>query len=120
MSQYNLHVPQFIDDDVKEIYAQLCNYGYGRRTGEEFLDDLEKKQEQIEKYPLSCAVDTAYPSLTEMGVRKAVIFDGRYLLLYMIENQDVIVIMVERAERDYIIKFEANHRLYESEKQRDD
>ena len=115
MPRYNLHIPEFIDDDVKEIYATLSGYGYGRRTAEEFLDDLEKKQNQIIKHPFSCAVDTVYPSLTEMNVRKAVVNKGRHLMLYMVEEQTVVIIMVERAERDYITTFEANLKLYEED-----
>ena len=119
MSQYSLYIPSFIDGDVKIIYAELCGYGYGRRTAEYFLDDLEKKLEQIKRHPFSCAVDTVYPTLTEMEVRKAVINRGRHLMLYLIEEQTVVVIMVERAERDYIATVESNLKRYEEEKQRD-
>ena len=118
MSQYSLYIPQFIDSDVKEIYVYLSGYGYGRHTAEKFLDELEKKQEQIKRYPFSCAVDTVYPALIEMSVRKAVLWDGRYLMLYIVEDKTIVIVMVERAERDYITTFDANLKLYEEEKQR--
>jgi len=51
MSQCSLYIPPFIDSDVREIYVKLSGYGCGRRTSEEFLNEMENKQEQIRKYP---------------------------------------------------------------------
>jgi len=117
MSEYTAKIPDFIKQDAAVIYANI--WEYSQRAADSFESDFRKKVAQIEKYPFSCAVDTVYPSLVEKQIRKAIIYDGRYLLLYMVRDKDVVVLMVERAERDYITAFEANLKLYEDEKQRD-
>ena len=119
MSQYKLVVPDFIEEDVDEIVDTL--YEYGVNTAYAFSDDYLKKLEQIEQHPFSCAVDQVYPSLTEKGVRKAVINKDRFLILYMIkeEQSEIVIITVERAGRDYITAFEANLKLYNEADERD-
>ena len=117
MNDYRVEVPRFVGDDVDSIYDTLYDYGF--KTAENFYDSFEDKLEQIERHPFSCAVDMVYPLLTEKGVRKAVINHGRYIVLYFIEGKQVIVIAVERAERDYIATFEANLKLYEDDENRD-
>jgi hypothetical protein len=117
MSEYRVKTPDFIKVDFAIIYANI--WDYSQRAADNFERYYREKLEQIEKYPFSCAVDVVYPSLIEKQIRKAVIYDGRYLLLYMVKDKDVVPLMVERAERDYITTFEANLRLYEDEQQRD-
>jgi len=117
MSDYSVQIPYFIEDDVDYFYDYL--FEFGETTAERFHMDFKGKVAQIQQFPFSCAVDTVYPSLIGKQIRKAIIYDGRYLLLYMIRGKNVVVLMVERAERDYIATFEANLRLYEDEKQQD-
>ena len=117
MIKYFVKIPDFIKQQAAVIYAGI--WEYSQRAADNFENDFSKKVAQIGEFPFSCAVDTAYPSLTEKQIRKAVIFDGRYLLLYMVKDKSIVVLMLERAERDYITKFEANLRLYEDERQRD-
>ncbi len=111
MDEYTIETPDFIKLDASAIYSSL--YEYGQRTADNFENDMRKKINQIRRHPFSCAVDTVYPVLTEKQVRKAIIFNGRYLLLYLVKGKSVILLMLERAERDYINQFEANLRLYE-------
>ncbi|MCL2164376.1 MAG: type II toxin-antitoxin system RelE/ParE family toxin [Oscillospiraceae bacterium] len=105
MSQYKLVAPDFIEDDVDEIEDTLCEYGV--RTARAFSNDFLKKLDQIEQFPFSCAVDQVYPSLTEKGDRKAALNKDRFLVLYMIKEQEskTVIIMVERTERNYITTF---------------
>ena len=117
MNEYRIYIPPFIEDDVDYFYDVL--FDYGEKTAERFRADFKKKLEQIERHPFSCAVDLVYPSLTEMGVRKAVINKDRYLVLYFIDGKQIIIIAVERAERDYITTFEANLKLYNETNERD-
>ena len=110
MSEYSVKTPDFIKHNVALIYANI--WEYSQRAADYFETDYRNKLAQIEKHPFSCAVDQVYPSLIEKQIRKAVIYNGRYLLLYMIKEKNVVVLMVERAERDYITSFEANLKLY--------
>jgi aromatic ring-opening dioxygenase LigB subunit len=110
MNEYRINIPDYFEDDLDWHYEQLLEVG--KKTAERFFADFRRKMQQIEKYPLSCAVDLVYPRLTELGIRKAIINHGRFLVLYFIEGQQVVLITVERAERDYITTFEANLKLY--------
>ena len=112
--KYNVIVPDSISDDVKKIYFNLYDYSF--QTAEYFYDSFQSKLEQIGFHPLSCAIDAVYPSLIEMGVRKGVINHDRHIVLYFIDGNDVIIITVERASRDYITTFESNLRLFEKNK----
>ncbi|MCL2033892.1 MAG: type II toxin-antitoxin system RelE/ParE family toxin [Oscillospiraceae bacterium] len=111
MSDSHAMIPDFIKQHIAAIYADI--WEYNQRAADNFEEDFRKKVAQIEQFPFSCAVDTVYPSLIEGQIRKAIIFDDRYLLLYMVKDNIPVVLMVERAERDYITVFEANLKLYE-------
>lgn len=117
MNDYKAYIPSSIEDDVDYFYDYL--FEYGEETAERFRADFKKKINQIERCPFSCAVDAVYPSLAEMGVRKAVINKDRYLVLYFVEGRQIVIIAVERAERDYITTFEANLKFYEETDKRD-
>ena len=108
-SKYSLIIPDFIEDDVDFLYSEL--FLYSEKAAARFQADFIEKLEQITLWPLSCAVDGAYPLLAKSEVRKAIINNGRHLILYMVIKQTIVVIMVERAERDYIVTFENNLRL---------
>ena len=114
MGENNVIIPDFIKKDAAIIYSELSNFS--QRTADYFENDFRKKIEQIGLHPLSCAVDTVYPSLIEIGVRKGVINHDRHIVLYFIDGNDIIVITVERANRDYITTFESNLRLFEKNK----
>jgi hypothetical protein len=113
MNEYRVQIPDFIKRDFAVMYADI--WEYSERAADNFEKDYRKKLAQIERHPFSCAVDKVYPSLIEKQIRKAVIYDGRCLLLYMVKDKAVVPLMVERAERDYITIFEANLKLYENE-----
>ena len=108
-TKYALIIPDFIEEDVDFLYTEL--FLYSEKAADKFQTEFIEKLEQITLWPLSCAVDTAYPSLAQRGVRKAVINNGKHIMLYMVYKQTIVVIMVERAERDYITTFENNLRL---------
>ena len=111
MSDYHIKTPSFIEDDLDYFYDYL--FEFGEKSAERFLSEFQKKMAQLQQHPFSCAVDTVYPALAEKQIRKAVIYGGRYLILYMIRDKNVVPLVVERAERDYITTFEANCKLYE-------
>ncbi len=81
MDEYILDMPDFIRFDAWAIYSDLVKYS--QNTADRFEESMRKKIDQIKRHPFSCAVDTVYPRLTELQVRKAIIFNGLYLLLYL-------------------------------------